>query len=79
MLVKDIRGHSSQADTVEEILERVKKMLVESKLKIEFGEYHDSVKLEGQEIRTGKNTIVIKCDEGDPDVEITVFTRCCGR
>lgn len=79
MHFKNIVGHSSQADTVTQILTRVEQMLTESKLKIHFNEYRDSVKLEGQRIRTGKNTIVIECDGGDPDVEVVIDSgNCCG-
>lgn len=79
MLEKRIEGHSSQTEVVDEILSRVRAMLMESRLEIKYNEYRDSITLEGKPFATGKNTIVIFCDKGDPDVDVMVDTRCCGR
>lgn len=78
MLSHHAVGHSCQADLIAEILDRVGRMLAESRLQIRYDEYRGSVKIEGQRLATGKNTILITCDGGDPDVDVMVDSNCCG-
>lgn len=78
MLEKNIVGHADQPQIVAEIVERVATMLRESKRQIRFDEYRKVLRLEGQRIETGENTIVITLGGGDPDVDVMVDINCCG-
>ncbi len=78
MLEKNIVGHADQPQIVAEIVERVAAMLRESKRQIRFDEYRKVLRLEGQRIETGENTIVITLGGGDSDVDVMVDSNCCG-
>ncbi len=79
MLGTQIIGGATNERVTRSVVDFVTVALSGAKLQVQCREYRQAMTLEGQKVLTGRKTIVIEIDDGDPDLQIEYLAAdCCG-